>query len=396
MLNQMGCWGDYSLWLDTSRGVFCQGPKGPWWGGASQIWDSWELPKLPLDAEIIKEDVLVRYLASRKQDRGVVDWLSRTALEVSQVKVNQPTVISTLDDTILTVGSGLWRDGWESCLGNRTELANGTTRFTLEHTGNRHRVELRLDKDEAKRDWLAQALSVFHAHGTSLEGNLSGYKLVVPWWLEGKLSNSKAKQRRRRNLLPIFLFIPLSTSPFWSFDPDGQTPIPTDLCRHLGLPPSLSSKTYEYTWPTLTYKALRDYQITRKFDPSTTDFARHLRRRIYDVVKIPLPSRRFEEIDDSDTESASVPQSELHAARLETELEDMSLALLFGDTQPDLEAPEDLVCFSFAGYRTVLVSSTELAFSKGAWMLAAVAMLLVFVALYLAAELLTNLRGGLQ
>ncbi|KAL0564855.1 hypothetical protein V5O48_017183 [Marasmius crinis-equi] len=384
---QMGCWRDSSLWLDTSRGVFCRGPKGPWWDGRQM-----ELDNLPLDAELVNEDVLLRYLASRKEDRGVVKWLSRDwDWERSQVKVNRPTVISTLDDTILAVGSGVWRENRESCLGERTELADGTTRFALQH--NQRRLWLELDWREEHRNWLAQAPSIFHAHGISLEGDMRPYKLVLLEDLKGTLSKSKAKRRRRRKCSPIYLFF--SESIFWSFDRDGQTPIPTDLCRRLGLPPSLSLTTYEYTWETWTYKTLQNYQIARKFDPTTTDFAQRNNYRIYDVVKTPLSSR-FEEIDDSDAEPASPPQSEILAERLEAELEDMSLELLFGDTQPDLEAPEDLEGFSLAAYRIVSVPSTELAFSKRTWMLAAVAVFLVFVALYLATELLANLRGSLQ
>ncbi|KAL0565446.1 hypothetical protein V5O48_016578 [Marasmius crinis-equi] len=391
----MGCLWDDSLWLDTSRGVFCRGPPGPSWDERRL-----ELDNLSLDAELVKEDVLSRYLGSRLGDRGVVEWLLWAVGYNFQVSVSQPTVISTLDDTILAVRSGVWEEpswiGNRSCLGEREELANGTTRFTLKH--NRRRLELELDWKEAQCDWLAQALSVFHAHGISLEGDMKTHKLVIPWELTGMLSNSKAKRQRRRESPPIYLFVlPLSTSTFWSFDQGGQTPIPTDLCRHLGLPPLLSPESAgEYTWPTSTYETLRDYQIARKFDPTTTDFAQHNDYRIYDVVKTPL-SIRFEELDDSEpTDSTSTPQSEIHAERVETEPEDMSLLLLFGNTQPDLEAPETLEGFSLAAYRTVLVPSTELAFSKRVWMLTAVVVVLVFVALRLAAELLANLHGGLQ
>ncbi|KAL0573336.1 hypothetical protein V5O48_008614, partial [Marasmius crinis-equi] len=330
LAHQMGCWGDGTLWMDTSRGVFCRGPKGPRW---SMRWTD-QLDNLPSDTELVKEDVLLRYLASRLGDRGAVHWLCREyKVDSSQVEVDRPTVIWTRDDTILAVGSGIWEEAEQSCLGERTELPNGTTRFTLMH--NRRPLELWLDWKETQHDWLAQAPSVFHAHGISLEGDMETYKLVLPRRLVARLSRSKSKRRRRRKCSPIYLFVPLSASTFWSFDQDGQTPIPTDLCHYLDLPPSLSQDTWEYTWPTSFYQALRDYQIGREFDPTTTDFARHNNYYIYDVVKDRLPSR-FEEMNDLDLpESASAPQPEVHTEsthQIEIELEDLSLELLFGDT----------------------------------------------------------------
>ncbi|KAL0568104.1 hypothetical protein V5O48_013887 [Marasmius crinis-equi] len=336
LAGQMGCRWDYSLWMDTSRGVFCRGPQGPFWLGSRL-----ELDNLPLDAELVKEDVLARYLSSRLGDRGVVEWLSRNwNYDPSRVKVNRPTFISTLDDTILAVGGGVWREGRKSCLGKREELANGMTRFTLRH--NQRCLWLKSDEEEAKRDWFAQAPSIFHAHGIALEDDLRKYKLVVPWWLGGKLSNSKAKRRRRRKCSPIYLF--LSEAIFWSFDQDGQTPIPTDLCHHLGLPPSLSPHTRGRAWSTLDYKMLQEYQIGRKFDPTTTDFAQYNHHHIYDVVKDRLPSR-FEEMNDSDLpESASAPQPEARTEsthHIEMELEDLSLELLFGDTTVKASSLDD-------------------------------------------------------
>ncbi|KAL0564293.1 hypothetical protein V5O48_017758 [Marasmius crinis-equi] len=344
MLYQMGCcWGE--LWMDTSRGVFCRGPRGPWWEGSRL-----ELNNLPLDAEIIKEDVLARYLASRKLDREVVEWLSwdYDRRDVSQVKVDRPTVISTLDDTILAIRNGVWNDSWD-CLGERTELPNGTTRralrnceFTLKCNQRYLALELEFDWEEARRDWLAQALSVFHTHGIPLEGDMSTYKLVLPRLLKGTISLSKAKRRRRRKYSPIYLFVlPLSASTFWSFNQDGQTPIPADLCRYLGLPPSLSLTCWEHSCPTSTYKTLQVYQVARNLDPTTTDFAQHRRNHIYEVVKTSLSSR-FEEIDNlATTEDSPSPKtftrSPSGACTLDDgcqapDIEDMSLRLLLGDT----------------------------------------------------------------
>ncbi|KAL0567357.1 hypothetical protein V5O48_014642, partial [Marasmius crinis-equi] len=89
---------------------------------------------------------------------------------------------------------------------------------------------------------------------------------------------------------------------------------------------------------------LQDYQIGRKFDPTTTDFAQYNNHRIYDVVKDALPSR-FKEMNDSDLpESASAPQPEVcteSTHHIEMELEDLSLELLFGDTTAKASSLDD-------------------------------------------------------
>ncbi|KAL0578869.1 hypothetical protein V5O48_003149, partial [Marasmius crinis-equi] len=323
---QMGC-SSHELWMDTSRGVICRGPGEPSW---FTVWHL-DFEDVPSDAELLKEDVLLRYLVSRNQDRKVVYGLSFPwhNLKTSQLEVNRPTVISTLTNTIIAVGSGVWKEGRRSCLGEREELANGATRFTLKCNGRR--LELGFDWREVKDDWFAQAPSIFHAHEIPLEGDMLKYKLVLPD-LKGTLSNSKAKQQRREDSPPIYLFIPpLSTTTFWSCDPDGQNAITTDLCHHLGLPISLSLERREYSWMTESYEALQAYQIARGFDPHTTEFARHNQYRIYEITDQPFASR-FEEINDSEP-----PKTPLRSIQPE-ELNDMSL----GDLPSGDVLPEDL------------------------------------------------------
>ncbi|KAL0572645.1 hypothetical protein V5O48_009319 [Marasmius crinis-equi] len=323
---QMGCFADDSLWMDTSRGVFCRGPRGPW----CYLKGDFDFGGLPLDTELLKEDVLVRYLASRKQDRKVIQGLSWPwDTGTSLIKVNRPTFISTLTDTIVAVGSGVQWEGKESCLGKREELANGATRFTLDHNGRR--LELRSDWWEPIYDWVAQAPSVFHAHRISIEDNMFPYNILI-----GTLSSSEIKRQRRKECPPIYLFIPrLSTSTFWSFDSDGQNPI-TDLCYELGLPISLSLECEMYYWLNGTYKALRDYQIARGFDPNTTEFAQHNGYRIYEIVEQPLPSR-FEEIQNLEEHEESgvfnnkSTETPIHSVHLE-EPADMVLS---GKVQPE-------------------------------------------------------------
>ncbi|KAL0578867.1 hypothetical protein V5O48_003147 [Marasmius crinis-equi] len=350
MLVQMGCLEDSSLWMDTSRGVFCHGPEGPWcdFGNGFEFNED-----LSLDAELVKEDILVRYLTSRKQDRKVVEGLWWWG-GPSQLTVDRPAVVSTLTDTILAVGSGGWEEEW-GCVGEREELANGATRFTLQHDGMYMDLRLWFDwGSEAREDWLAQAPSVFHAHGIFLEGDMDTYtnaclELVLPRLLTGWLSHSKAKQRRRQKW-PIYLFIPQhSASTFWSFDPDGQNAITTDLCHYLGLPISLEQdECWESSCPTEVYKAMETYQIARGFDPNTTEFARHNQFRTFEITEQPFTGR-FEEIDDSGAFNiaplspldyplllSEPTKTSLHSIQPE-ELDDMFLGVLFGEVMPEGE-----------------------------------------------------------
>ncbi|KAG7090118.1 hypothetical protein E1B28_011729 [Marasmius oreades] len=58
------------------------------------------------------------------------------------------------------------------------------------------------------------------------------------------------------------------------------------MCKYLGLPfkLSLEATPYQLSWPTKIYKAVRGYQITKGFNPKTTDFAQSLWYPIVDVV----------------------------------------------------------------------------------------------------------------
>ncbi|KAF9262802.1 hypothetical protein L218DRAFT_843090, partial [Marasmius fiardii PR-910] len=65
----------------------------------------------------------------------------------------------------------------------------------------------------------------------------------------------------------------------WSFDKLGQSCVSDDMCRDLGLPTSLNigtldtDKAMQISYPTKVYKRLHSWQVTRGFDPTTTEFA---------------------------------------------------------------------------------------------------------------------------
>ncbi|KAL0575958.1 hypothetical protein V5O48_006012 [Marasmius crinis-equi] len=312
---QLGCRGDSELWLDSSRGVLCRGPEGP----HCRIPPSYSdyksaLPNVLSDGKLLQQDALVQYLATLKLsedlDPVVVEMLANpfSASRTTGRRVDRPTVISSLTNTTIAVADAGMSSIRESgnCLGEREVLSNGLTRFTLEHRGRRLELGWGWVWFEVRDAWMAQSPMAFHAHGIPLEGDLSEYDLIIPERLRGTLPRSATKQRRRRECAPIYLFAyPSRISTFWSFEEDGHLPIPDDLCKYLGLPIKLSLAYYQDSFPTLTYKAMRDYQVLRGLDPATADFARHsgfYNYKFYPVQSSPAvatTSGRFEDLDDS-------------------------------------------------------------------------------------------------
>ncbi|KAK1233422.1 hypothetical protein PQX77_003418 [Marasmius sp. AFHP31] len=153
--------------------------------------------------------------------------------------------------------------------------------------------------------WMSQAWRVFHNRGIALEDDLNVYYLVCP---SAKLDSEWLKpsevQLKRQSQQPIYLFVRPPPSDFnynhhktsslyyWSFHEDGRSPLSPDTCRGLGLPAELVYRhsSYATSWFNKDYKRIHQYQLLRGFDPSTTDFARHLE---YD-------GNLFQPVNDSD------------------------------------------------------------------------------------------------
>ncbi|KAJ8089551.1 hypothetical protein PM082_014807 [Marasmius tenuissimus] len=298
---QLGCW-DEELWMDSSRGVICRGPKGPY----SQFLGDWlEFKDLPPTAELLQEDVLVRFLASHKSkeadDAFLVAMCYAANDEDVPERVNRPTIFSTRTKTPIAVANNVWKSFWDRLV-ERTCLENGWTRFRLDGDGT---ALLGLNWG-AEKAWLSQAWSVFHARGVSLEDDQEGFNLVYPFPSLGGYVNESPSKRQRRQQQAIFLFLYspapnpryCQTSSFhhWSFQEDGQPQLSPELCCDLGLPVQLQlhNEFHAHSWSTDSYKLICQYQTLRGFDPTTADFARHLG---YDHIFRPVDdSDRFEDI----------------------------------------------------------------------------------------------------
>ncbi|KAJ8092462.1 hypothetical protein PM082_023715 [Marasmius tenuissimus] len=96
-----GCEGE-DLWMDTERGLICRGPQGPNPNPNLEWWDS-HIEEPAATADLLKEDVLLRYLASlrtKEIDRSFVEEISLAWPDEGEPEsVVQPTVIDTSTNT---------------------------------------------------------------------------------------------------------------------------------------------------------------------------------------------------------------------------------------------------------------------------------------------------------
>ncbi|KAK1234676.1 hypothetical protein PQX77_002118, partial [Marasmius sp. AFHP31] len=202
--------------------------------------------------------------------------------------VSQPTVSSALTQAPIAFASYPWKS-YCGLVGQKV-LENGLTRFWLDEDAMSIFLRSVDEAEDTGKAWLAQASSIFHSCGISLEEDLSLYQLV--WrsvWLKGYLNASPNKPRQQCQQ-PIYFFVhspppdlrdseETSSLHFWSFHKDGQHPLSTEVCDNLGLPIVLQifkNNPRSYSCSTEHFKWIHQYQLLRGFDPTTTDFACHL------------------------------------------------------------------------------------------------------------------------
>ncbi|KAK1216537.1 hypothetical protein PQX77_020832 [Marasmius sp. AFHP31] len=283
---QLDCKGADELWIDTGRGIICRGPPGPEF--VYKAWRFFGESDVPLTTDLLQIDVLLRFAASLKSwkvDRYVIEFAYPSSWADASVLVSQPTVISKLTNTPIAVANNAWESD-DDTLSDRKVLENGLTRFTLAHNSG----YLWLDwNGTTKYAWKLQAWRIFHNRGITLEDDLSVYYLVCPSARLSSLMQPSEAQLKQRSQQPIFLFVrPPPSDPInrnttslhhWSFHKDGRSPLSPDTCRTLGLPNELDyyHSFHAISWSNKDYRRLHQYQLLRGFEPSTTDFARHLR-----------------------------------------------------------------------------------------------------------------------
>ncbi|KAJ8092467.1 hypothetical protein PM082_023720 [Marasmius tenuissimus] len=283
--------GAEELWLDGRRGVICRGPEGPHTG--LPRW-TFEIEDPISSVDILKEDVLMRYLASFKSkavDRRFVELEGFSRIDwpdPSDVlgRVDRPTVFCNITDAPIAVANNFWESD-EASLVERKSLEDGWTRFRL-CEDNRGSLDMFWNIN-AGGSWLSQASSIFHARGTLLEEDLSTFMLVEPCaTLEGELSDFE-DQHEFRLQQPIYIFVreppshhlhdgDTSSLHYWSFQESGHNYLSPEVCHYLGLPVKLKLgfRHSSHTWSTDNYKSIHQYQVLRGFDPTTTNFAQQV------------------------------------------------------------------------------------------------------------------------
>ncbi|KAK1215757.1 hypothetical protein PQX77_021617 [Marasmius sp. AFHP31] len=235
LCRKLNCF-EEELWVDFGRGVICRGPEGPMVNIGWMV-EKVEVENLPLTAEMLQEDVFLRFLASQREfDRVFLDtlWCYGNVDDegVPELFV-RPTIFSTSTATLIAVANNVWTSFWG--FRERKALENGLTREAM---------------------------------------------------LDGRLDESLSKSRRRRQQ-PIYLFIcPLppnlsngktSRLHFWSFHKDGQHRLSPESCLDFGLPIELNFfQSHDHSRKINNYKLIHQYQQLRGFDPTTTNFAQHL------------------------------------------------------------------------------------------------------------------------
>ncbi|KAJ8089127.1 hypothetical protein PM082_014375 [Marasmius tenuissimus] len=323
------------LWLDPGRGIFCRGPPGP---PTNLVRGLRRIKDLPLTAELLQEDVLVRFMASlnsQEVDHQVVLGLITSGAWVSvPERVSQPTVFSTLTNTPIAVTNSVWTST-EDCLSDRKTLENGLTRFTF--AGGLH-VSLYWNHD-VLRAWIAQASSVLYACGVSSDNDLRAHRIISRTaWLDGSLPDTWA-QRQKQCQQTVYLFVRpppfdlckcLRTSSvhYWSFHEEGLVSLSHDVCHDLGLPVELEfcGRGFEsWSFSNDDCKHLQQYQLIRGFDPATADFVHHLGYPYNQHIFHPL-----NDSDDSDgfEEVQQVPQCEPLTSKAATQSAGLLSALL--------------------------------------------------------------------
>jgi len=116
--------------MDAGRGVICRGPEGPHPFIDFNL--NLRVEELPSTADLLQEDVFLRFLASQKSKevhRGVVEAIawSYDLREDASERCDQPTVFSTLTQTPIAVANNIWEEVF-GLFSERTLLENGVTR----------------------------------------------------------------------------------------------------------------------------------------------------------------------------------------------------------------------------------------------------------------------------
>ncbi|KAK1230465.1 hypothetical protein PQX77_006443 [Marasmius sp. AFHP31] len=308
---QLGCTRVDELWIDTGRGIFCRGPPGPAFGRGYILVHYFGKSEVPLTTDLLQIDVLLCFAASLKSvevdRRVVITYAFPLSSANASVRVSQPTVISKLTNTPIAVANNAWESD-DDTLSDRKVLGDGLTRFTLAH--NPEYLSLRWNRN-ADDTWKSQAWRIFHNRGITLEDDLSVYDLVFPYAkLESDFLIPSEAQLKQQPQQTIYLFVHPPPSNL-NINRDYHRTSSLHYCLSLPIELEYDHFFHAFSWSNKDYQRLHQYQLLRGFDPSTTDFARHLQcdGNLFQPVN---DSDRFQIYRESPPESrSSTPTSDI-------------------------------------------------------------------------------------
>ncbi|ESK86072.1 hypothetical protein Moror_9370 [Moniliophthora roreri MCA 2997] len=170
--------------------------------------------------------------------------------------------------------------------------------------------------------WLAQAYGIFSQLGIR-EEEWNEYSITAGFRLYFHFTEAQINQLGNTdttsNTLTSYLFVRRIPCPsddetlwrswtesakyFWSFDPSGREEMSESMRAYLRLPSFTTEiMLWQDAWILDAYKAIEMINISKGFDPKTTDLARSLG---YPLLKVIGDEARFQELDSNDDCSTS-------------------------------------------------------------------------------------------
>ncbi|KAL0568796.1 hypothetical protein V5O48_013179 [Marasmius crinis-equi] len=322
--------GSVNIWIDSQSGTVSLGPPGPPFLDSGREFLSWldspsEYPGFPaLSLDMYDDNSLLDYLSQNAPSEFIVRVLSkqnvreyfdphvydRHSHDVWSCSTEHCIVQFPVRPWSFTRSYSIPGSYLHAVFPEETVMEDGRTRFefmggslpigNVEFIFFRHRGG-RIS-DFCYETWLSQACHAFSALRIPRE-EWKDYALfddTVYLTLLPDRENQGSYQLDPETPCYLFVLPPPQrpdTTPdvdiwsqgenlyYWSFDPIGDSVMPVDQSRALGLPSYTNHVLIlSGTWKPEVYDFMRLWQIAKGFDPATTDFARSMGYPILEIM----------------------------------------------------------------------------------------------------------------
>ncbi|KAK7023398.1 hypothetical protein VNI00_016813 [Paramarasmius palmivorus] len=224
------------------------------------------------------------------------------------------TIYSPLLEPVMRWPKENWHPMHQQSLHPGTILSNGLTWFKLDPYDEVILQSFGILTAGLWEIWLSQCTRVFDCHEETKTAQ-NYFFLNPPMFLLRSVSVPLKQDSESR---PLYLFVyppPVSMldtmlwaqgharTHFWSLDESGQPELPEEEYEQWGIPTlklSLDSASersmFLCSWPNEIYTAMYDWQVARGFDPTTSDFARHMKYPELEIIGENKTKCRFEDV----------------------------------------------------------------------------------------------------